>query len=253
MAVKDWSTTASSNTGILSGITLDGAIMTPPQVDNAFREMAAQIAAQLGKMGFEGAGIASAATTDLATATGWSLNITGTTTITSFGTVNAGQMFILRFTGAATLTHNATSLILPGGANITTAANDVAFMKSEGSGNWRCLAYFKANGRPVVDIEQISVTISVPTDKTYTLARKMTFSGTVLEVTTKSSSGTCTLTGKIDGVSLGGTPNSVSSVEQSQAQASANTFTAGQDLQATVSSNSACVDMDITWKIQRTG
>lgn len=150
MAVKDWSTTASSNTGILTGLTLDGSVMTPPQVDNAFRDMAAQIASQLGKMGFEGADIASATTTNLANATGWSLDITGTTTITGFGTVDAGQLFILRFTGALTLTHNASSLILPGAANITTAAGDIAWMKSEGSGNWRCVSYQRSAGIPVV-------------------------------------------------------------------------------------------------------
>lgn len=150
MSVKDWSTTAASNSGILSGITLDGSVMTVPQVDDAFREFAAQVAAQLGDMGYEGADIASATTTNLANATGWSIDITGTTTITGFGTVDAGQMYILRFTGILTLTHNATSLILPGGANITTAANDQAIMKSEGSGNWRCVAYTRASGLPVV-------------------------------------------------------------------------------------------------------
>lgn len=149
MAVKDWSSTAASNTAILSGLTLDGSVMTPPQVDNAFREMAAQIASQLGKMGFEGADMASAATVDLSTATGWSIDVTGTTTITALGTVDAGQVFMLRFTGALTFTHNATTLILPGGASITTAAGDVAFMKSEGGGNWRCVVYQRASGVPV--------------------------------------------------------------------------------------------------------
>lgn len=150
MAVKDWSSTAASNTSILSGITLDGSVMTVPQIDNAFREMAAQIAAQLGKMGFEGADIASAATINLANATGWSLDITGSTgPVTSFGTVDAGQMFMLRFVSTPTLTHNATSLILPGSANITATAGDIAFMKSEGSGNWRCVNYMRASGVPV--------------------------------------------------------------------------------------------------------
>jgi len=53
---------------------------------------------------------------------------------------------ICTFTGALTLTHNATSLILPGAASITTAAGDVAVFVSEGSGNWRCVSYTKANG-----------------------------------------------------------------------------------------------------------
>ena len=47
------------------------------------------------------------------------------------------------------LTHNATSLILPGGANISTAAADTAIMVSEGSGNWRCLAYQRAVSAPL--------------------------------------------------------------------------------------------------------
>ncbi len=91
---------------------------------------------------------ASAATVDLgAIATGSYVHITGTnTTITSFGTVAAGISRVLVFDGALTLTHNATSLILPGGANITTAAGDVAEFVSEGSGNWRCTAYLHAAG-----------------------------------------------------------------------------------------------------------
>lgn len=159
MAVKDWSTTAGSNTAILSGITLDGAVMTPPQVDNAFRDMAAQVASQLGKTGFKGADIASAGTTNLANATGWFCDVTGTTTITAFGTVDAGQMFMLRFTGVLILTYNASSLILPGVASKTTAANDVAFMLSLGSGNWQCVAYQQA--------VTTSLTITPPTQQTF--------------------------------------------------------------------------------------
>lgn len=144
-AVSQWDTVAANNTDV-GGITLDGAVMTPSLVDNAVRELMAQVAVQLGDMGVKGADIASATTTNLANATGWYLDITGTTTITGFGTVNAGQIYMLRFTGALTLTYNASSLILPGAANITTAAGDVAFMMSLGSGNWRCLVYQRASG-----------------------------------------------------------------------------------------------------------
>ena len=94
----------------------------------------------------KGADIASATTTNLATATGRYVHITGTTAITGFGTVAAGVERILRFAGILTLTHNATSLILPTAANITTAANDTAIMVSEGSGNWRCVSYERASG-----------------------------------------------------------------------------------------------------------
>ena len=89
----------------------------------------------------KGADIASATTTNIASATGVYVHITGTTTITAFGTAAAGVIRVLRFAGALTLTHHATSLILPSAANIVTVANDVAVMVSEGSGNWRCVAY----------------------------------------------------------------------------------------------------------------
>ena len=92
----------------------------------------------------KGADIASSGTTNLAAATGNFVHITGTTTITAFGTVNAGVVFWLVFDGALTLTHNGTSLILPGAANIKTAANDILMVVSEGSGNWRCVDYIRA-------------------------------------------------------------------------------------------------------------
>lgn len=73
----------------------------------------------------QGADIASATTTNLATATGNSVKITGTTTITGLGTVQAGTCMKLTFTGILTLTYNATSMILPNaGSNITTAGGD---------------------------------------------------------------------------------------------------------------------------------
>lgn len=67
--------------------------------------------------------VASAATTDIGAASSYAVNITGTTTITSLGTDYQGPRF-LRFSGALTLTHNASTLILPGAADITTAAGD---------------------------------------------------------------------------------------------------------------------------------
>lgn len=98
----------------------------------------------------KGADIASATTTDIGAATGNYIDVTGTTTITGLGTVQAGTRRIVRFTGILTLTHNATSLILPGGANITTAAGDVATFVSLGSGNWRAVNYTKADGTAIV-------------------------------------------------------------------------------------------------------
>lgn len=89
--------------------------------------------------------IASATTTDLGTVGSQNVTVTGTTTITGLGTVAAGMFRRLRFAGILTLTHNGTSLILPGAVNITTAAGDIAEFISEGSGNWRCVNYQKAS------------------------------------------------------------------------------------------------------------
>ena len=69
---------------------------------------------------------------------------------TSFDTVAEGINRKGRFTGALTITHNATSLILPGVANITTAANDRYEARSLGSGNWIVTKYQKADGTAVV-------------------------------------------------------------------------------------------------------
>ena len=92
--------------------------------------------------------IASGATCDLGAADGLCVQIIGTTTITSFGT-GGHALRLVRFTGALTLTHDATSLILPGGANIVTGAGDCAVFVSDGSGNWRCRSYARADGRMV--------------------------------------------------------------------------------------------------------
>jgi hypothetical protein len=98
----------------------------------------------------KGINIASAATTNIATATGNYVVVTGTTTITALGTAQAGSRRIVQFSGILTLTHNATSLILPTAANIITAVGDIAVFISEGSGNWRCAGYTRADGKALV-------------------------------------------------------------------------------------------------------
>jgi hypothetical protein len=135
--MADLSTTANSNS--------PAGTESPSNADDFLRAIQAIVRTTNAK----GADIASATTTDIGAATGEFVDVTGTTTITGLGTVAAGIVRTVRFTGALTLTHNATSLILPGGANITTAANDRAIFRSLGSGNWLCVAYIKASGAPI--------------------------------------------------------------------------------------------------------
>ena len=107
--------------------------------------------------------VASAATVDLGAEATRHIRITGTTTITGFGTVAAGVEREVRFAGALTLTHNGTSLILPGAANITTAANDCLTAVSLGSGNWIVTMYQKATGYAPLVSPALTGTPTAPT------------------------------------------------------------------------------------------
>ena len=89
-----------------------------------------------------GTAIASAATITVGTrGLGDYIHITGTTTITSLGTAAAaGIRRTLIFDGVLTLTHNATSLICPGAANIVTVAGTVIEVIAETTANWRVVS-----------------------------------------------------------------------------------------------------------------
>ena len=89
--------------------------------------------------------IASAANIDIGAAASNTVLVSGTASITSLGTIAAGAIRYLRATGAFTLTHNATSLILPGGTNIVATAGDVFRFESLGAGNWRLTGFQSAS------------------------------------------------------------------------------------------------------------
>jgi hypothetical protein len=95
--------------------------------------------------------IASAGSIDIGAAISNTINITGAVTITALGTAAAGIQRTLIFGGASTLTHNATSLVLPTAANIVPAADDTAEFLSLGSGNWRCTRYQRKSGYALLD------------------------------------------------------------------------------------------------------
>ena len=116
---------------------------TTPQLGGALDTNSKQI--NLSK----GADVASAGTLTLGT-DGNYFDITGTTTITSIATLGIGTQVTLHFDGALTLTHHATDLILPSGANITTAAGDEFTFVEYASGDWRCIGYALASGEAVI-------------------------------------------------------------------------------------------------------
>jgi hypothetical protein len=102
----------------------------------------------------QGADIASASTINLDTATGDYIHVTGTTTITAV-TLKQGQARTLVFDGALTFTNGA-SLILPGGADITTAAGDTCVLRGEASGVVRCISYRVKSIAPTILTNSIS-------------------------------------------------------------------------------------------------
>lgn len=108
----------------------------------------------------KGADVASAGALTLGT-DGNYFDITGTTSVTSIGTLGVGTWARLHFDAALTLTHHATDLILPGAANIVTAAGDEAEFVEYAAGDWRCVNYTKANGRAVLDPQIESISASV--------------------------------------------------------------------------------------------
>ena len=87
--------------------------------------------------------LASASTVDLGSAPAHTVQITGTTTISSFGSSASilAPYYLIRFSGAMQLTYNATSMVLPGNATITTALGDSAMAQYLGNGNWRVAFY----------------------------------------------------------------------------------------------------------------
>lgn len=85
-----------------------------------------------------GADVASAATVNLESAvTGRKTKITGTTTISSFGSAaHSGALRELEFAGAITLTHGASAIVCPGGVDLKLQSGDRIWVIHEGAGKW---------------------------------------------------------------------------------------------------------------------
>lgn len=134
---------------------------SPTSADGYFQTYAAFIATLRDGKGFtDPVQLASGATTDIGGQNAMFVEITGTTTITSFGSTYNGPRF-LRFTGALTLTHNATTVNLPGAANIVTAAGDTAIAVPNQAGNgWNVVQFQRASAPPDIASGTVVATTS---------------------------------------------------------------------------------------------
>ena len=105
----------------------------------------APTAVSLGALWKKGANVAAAAT--LVLGDGGYFTITGNATITDIDFTDAadGRRAWLRFTGTPLLTHNATTLICPGGKNIQLAAGDVISIVQDAGDNIVVTSYQPAN------------------------------------------------------------------------------------------------------------
>lgn len=102
----------------------------------------------------KGADIASAATINLTTATGNFVHVTGTAQITAI-TIPVGAERTVIFDGALILTHGA-ALLLPGAANIVTAANDRMIVRGDTAGAI-VTSYTKAIGAATAAVPYLHV------------------------------------------------------------------------------------------------
>lgn len=127
--------TAMSDLSATAGLNYPSGSNTPSVLDEATRALSAIVKQNVSK----GADIASASTLPIP-ASGGSFIVTGSVGISALSSTYSwdGREVVLKFAAALTITHNATSLILPGGANFTTAAGDTLRFIQESAGNWRC-------------------------------------------------------------------------------------------------------------------
>lgn len=135
-----------STTGLYKWILKDSTDATIWTVDNiGYQYLTAN---DLYDQGIE-IDVASATATDIGAQNSCFLKITGTNPITSFGTNYNGPRY-LRFAATLTITHNASTLILPGSANLTVGAGDVLIVAPKAtsgtSDGWYAIGYQKASG-----------------------------------------------------------------------------------------------------------
>lgn len=180
-------------------------------------------------------GLARAHNTLANTTTDVSTDITGVLPVANGGT------------GVASLS---TYQLVAGG---TTATGDVQQVSAGTSGNplvsngSGVLPSFKA----LTVTDCISGIIQYPEAQDYVVWINVPFAITVLTMTTRCSTGTCTLAAKKNTTAITGLSNSVSTTEVTNTATAGNVFAAGDDIRLTVSSLSGAENVWFTVKYER--
>lgn len=163
------------------------------------------------------------------------------------GSTGATDNRLLRSDGTGGLTLQATGITVDDSDNITDVAALTATTLNGTNVN--------KGGTAVAIVTQTGETtgiIEFPDNKDYKVVVNSPFARTINSITTICASGTCTVTGKINSTALGGTANSASTTEATQAHASDNAMAAGDDFVLAISANSSCEMLTITVKWTRT-
>jgi hypothetical protein len=149
--------------------------------------------------------------------------------------------------GKVTVLAGSATLSTPNGTQPSTSAQGrfQSFVRT-GANTWA----------PAQQLDNYEVSLNylipVAANQSYAFIEKCVFPGVVTEVTTKCGAGSCTLVWQINGVSLGGTANTVSTSRQDQPHSSSNVFAIGDSMSALISSNSGATSVSLTVKYRRT-
>lgn len=136
----------------ISDISDNASINSPAgtdQIAGTLDDYLRAIQAILKKQFITGGSIAASATLPVPAA-GAFLEVTGAATIQQIANSFDGRCVILRFAAGSTLQHSS-ALIMPGGASITTQANDAGVFVQTGAGTWTCAAFSRSLNSDMVD------------------------------------------------------------------------------------------------------
>lgn len=140
--IPDYSTTAGTNTDI-NGVSIAEG-WPAANINNSIRSLLSQLKQEIALFDT----IAAGATIDVQGSGFYTVSSSGAS-ISAF-TVKSGSRRILHFQGANTLVYNGTSLIIPGAANLSIAANDCIEFVAVADNQVRIIGYFPASGISII-------------------------------------------------------------------------------------------------------
>lgn len=251
-SIWDWSRTPANNDDADAAITWTEG-QTAASVNDSARQMMARIAEVLADVGASQTTAGSANAHTLTARSAFTSYSRGLVVGFKAGYTNTGATTLnVNSIGAKAIRKFSTAEAALGAGDIVADGLYIVMYDdnaNSAAGGWILMS------PPVIartQTEFISGIIETPQDGDYRIITKSPIAMTITELVTRTSSGTATVTGKINTTALGGTANSASSSEQAQTHASSNSLAVDDDLVLTVSSNSSSSKLAFTVKYTRT-